>query len=84
MANDAKIQAVAKSTEGPQPYEIYRHYKTRGLYAIDARAIEEATLTPVVIYRSLQDKVVWSRPLADFVAMVDTSEGIVPRFTRYL
>lgn len=88
MSEEAdKIKAIAQSTEGPQPYEIWRHWKSRGLYAIDARAIDEATLTPVVIYRSLKDKVVWSRPLADFVAMVDAGERMVPRmvprFTRF-
>lgn len=44
----------------------YRHVKTGGYYLHLFIAIEEATLTPLVIYQSEQDGKVWARPQDEF------------------
>ncbi len=42
------------------------HQKTKREYEIVCFAIEETTLTPVVVYRSMGDCVTWTRPCAEF------------------
>lgn len=47
---------------------IWKHVRTGGLYEVlvaDARI--EATLEPVVVYKSMTDGVVWVRPVAEFM-----------------
>jgi hypothetical protein len=44
-----------------------RHVKSGGKYNVVCVAKVEATLDPVVVYRSLKDHdAVWTRPLAEF------------------
>lgn len=71
---------------------IYRHYKG-GDYEFVALAHIEATLEPVVVYRSCTTSVVFARPAAEFFGTINASSadpvvsgvtvrnGIVPRFT---
>ena len=59
---------------------LYRHYKG-GLYTTLYVAIEEATLTPVVVYRSHQNTALWTRPWADFIATVEVNGHVQPRFS---
>lgn len=47
--------------------EIYRHAKTGGHYKIVARGTIEATMTPCIVYQSLQDARVWVRPESEFM-----------------
>lgn len=83
MKTDAEIKAMAMATDGPLPDEVYRHYRG-GAYLIVARAIDEATLTPSVVYRAMDTKVIWVRPLDDFMSGVEVDGVTRPRFIRYL
>ena len=46
--------------------EIYQHIKTGDLYVILTDAEYEATLVPVVVYKSLKDGRIWVRPASEF------------------
>jgi hypothetical protein len=65
---------------------IYRHYKG-GEYDFIGVALVEATLAPVVVYRSTEDGTIWTRPAAEFFGKVQcppTGDGVmtlIPRFT---
>lgn len=49
---------------------VWKHVKTGGLYRIEAFALEEATLTPVVVYRKREagkdNGTMFTRPCAEF------------------
>jgi hypothetical protein len=61
---------------------LYRHYKG-GLYRRLMDATDEATMTPVVVYRSEQDGRVWVRSLDAWLDHVDGPDGTrVRRFER--
>lgn len=67
---------------GPQPGEIYQHYKG-GLYSVVARAIKEDTLEPLVIYQSNAKRSVWARTLDNFTSSVEVGDDSpVQRFER--
>ncbi len=46
--------------------KVWRHKKTGGLYVTEHVALLEATLDPVVIYRSMKDGTRWVRPAREF------------------
>ncbi len=86
-ANDAKTDGQKKlkylAVQGGQ---VYRHYKG-GLYVVIATALEEATLEPVVVYRSCARGTIWTRLYADFTFKIPTGavsqDGVaftIPRF----
>jgi Protein of unknown function (DUF1653) len=58
-----------------RPGDIWVHERTRGRYSVVCVALEEATETEVIVYRSLSNGVAWTRPLEQFI------DG---RFTRLL
>jgi hypothetical protein len=58
----ARLRMKASTIEGGQ---VYRHYKG-GVYVVLTLAVEEATLEPVVVYRSCERGTVWTRLLGDF------------------
>lgn len=64
---------------------LYRHYKG-GWYRVQAIArVEAEPEKQVVIYRSLTDGEVWSRPLENFAGLVQLPDGQkVWRFQAYL
>ena len=68
-------------TKSPEAGEIlYRHYKG-GLYRKLYNATLEATLEPVVVYRSLKDDHVWVRPVVEWGEAVPDFDGLrKPRF----
>lgn len=49
------------------PFQLWLHIKTSNLYAVLYHGVEEATLTPIVIYRR-EDGTgpVWTRPCDEF------------------
>lgn len=49
----------------PLTYGIYRHFRG-GYYVVQSVATVESTGEQVVIYQSLQDGRVWTRPLSEF------------------
>lgn len=66
MASD-KEAALARIVFSPvRAGQTWRHVKSGGKYIVVAVALEEATLTPVVVYRG-HDDVVWTRPLDEFL-----------------
>lgn len=62
--------------EGPA---THRHYKG-GLYRFLYYGYSEASVATVVVYQSLQDGAVWTRPREDFEAVVDKKTKLL-RFT---
>lgn len=68
--------------EYPKPGEIWEHYKG-GRYEIIDLATVEADHQTVVIYRSLADGRIWTRPLDRFMGDVPTDyRTLEPRFVR--
>lgn len=59
---------------------IYRHFKG-GRYRVLHEALHTDNEAELVIYESLQDGRWWARPKEEFFGKVETSEGIVSRFT---
>jgi hypothetical protein len=57
----------------------YVHAKTGHRYEVVAVALEEATLSPVVVYRAIDaPQLTWTRPLGEFqgrFVRVDPGEG---------
>lgn len=47
--------------------EIWKHYKSGGLYRIIAVGQQESDNITVVVYKSLQDSQVYTRPAAEFM-----------------
>ena len=64
---------------------IYRHFRG-GYYVVISQATVEATGEAVVIYQSLQDGRVWTRPISSFLEPVpedkDNPTGQALRFER--
>jgi hypothetical protein len=75
---DAELHAL-NDTGDPQPGDEYRHYKG-GRYRILSRAIREADLKPLVVYRDDSSGIVWVRSLEDFRSLVDRTDQ--PRFRK--
>lgn len=49
------------------PGEVWKHVKTGGRYMVICMALEEATETPVVVYRGLENGGTWTRPAREFL-----------------
>jgi hypothetical protein len=78
--DELKDLAQQQAAGGPQPGEVYRHYKG-GEYTVVARAVMEETLRPLVVYRSHQKGTTWARTLDNWGETVEVSGvGGVPRF----
>lgn len=54
----------------PKQGEVYRHFKG-GMYKVEAVGMHTETGERMVIYRSLEDKKVYVRPLEMFISRVD-------------
>lgn len=65
----------ARPADGQQ----YRHYKG-GEYEVAATGFLEDSLTPCVVYRSLETGIVWVRSADDFLGVVTLENGQQPRF----
>lgn len=60
----------------------YRHYKG-GEYEVYGEAVDRETGEISVVYRSLDDGQLWTRPFPNFTEIVTDDRGSqVPRFTR--
>lgn len=59
---------------------VYRHCKG-GLYKAQGLALEESSLSPVVIYTHLGETLTWTRPLESWQQIVSWPDGTYrPRF----
>jgi len=78
-----KDLAQAQTMGGPQPGDVYLHYKG-GRYTIVARSLMEDTLTPLVTYQSQLKGTYWTRTESNFSETVEANDGSgpVPRFRR--
>lgn len=86
MKDEAAVAAAQKACDlGPQPGERYRHYKG-GEYVVIDRAVDEPTLTPLVVYLSIARGGKWVRTAENFTQRVDEhgepSPTGKPRFER--
>lgn len=74
---------------------VYQHYKTVvpgqalkdvprcNLYEIICHALDEKSVTPLVVYRNLGQNTIWARMEEEFYGDVVTPNGTVPRFTPH-
>jgi hypothetical protein len=76
-----QIQAGWENFERPADGDRYRHYKG-GEYEIVATGFLEATTTPCVAYRSVEDNIVWMRSARNFLEPVEHDGQTVPRFAK--
>lgn len=77
--DEIKAKAQEANKTGPQVGDICRHYKG-GEYEVIARPLDEYTLEPLVIYRSLRHGTEWSRPLSVFTEVAEHDGRLVHRF----
>lgn len=71
--------------ETPNIKEIYRHYKTNGLYEILEIAQHTEIDQQLVIYKSLKNNSIWARPLEIFNESVINDKGErVERFQKVI
>jgi len=47
--------------------EVYTHKKNKDDYMVVCVAMQELDMTEVVVYQSLKDSKIWTRPYADFM-----------------
>lgn len=90
MDGDPKDAAqVALAASDIRPGDVYRHYKG-GLYVVVCLSVNEASLEPMVTYRSNAKGTIWTRTLKNFADLIFVEdEGssqpasvVVSRFTR--
>lgn len=67
--------------DGPPKGTIWQHFKGKR-YMVLCCAIIEKDLEPAVVYKSLDDGVVWVRPLGVWEEIVKHDGKLVARFTR--
>ena len=58
---------------------IFKHFKG-GFYEILHEAKNSEDLSIVIVYKSLKDGGIWTRPKKEFFEEIDTPSGKVPRF----
>lgn len=88
MAHKEQVELAAEVNEAKLKIEVgakYFHYKHSDLfYKVLAVGIIEATEEPCVVYEAeYGERLVWVRPLEDFLAKVKLEDGTeVDRFTK--
>lgn len=64
---------------GPHRGEVFQHFRG-GLYVVLGKAIREGDLEEEVIYKSLQDGGVWTRPRRQWYENIESEEMKPMRF----
>jgi len=64
-----------------RPGQKFTHYRAGGTYQIVTLAVQEDTLEPLVVYRSIERDSVWVRTYQNFTEEVESSGRHVPRFS---
>lgn len=82
-----QIQLKAELEQAQDQVEVggqYRHYKAaHKVYTVLNLAFQEEDNELCVIYRAeYEEKLIFIRPLASWLAMVEWEGGTVPRFTK--
>lgn len=80
MDNKNRAQAKLRAS-APEPSDRYRHDKG-GEYEVVVCAVQEDTLKPLVVYRSLATGTVWARALENWGEGVDVGGHMAKRFER--
>lgn len=80
-----KDKAQRLLSTGPQPGELYTHYKG-GRYEVVCRSVDEGTLEQLVTYKSLNNGGFWTRTVANFTQLGDGTDWPVdvPRFQKLI
>jgi hypothetical protein len=76
---NGKAAAQQLLRQNPVKRGIYRHYKG-GLYLVFACSLDEASLTELVHYYSLERQTCWTRTRADFFEPVLVDGRMFDRF----
>lgn len=66
----------------PPIASLWKHYKEGTVYRVIGWALLEATREPLVLYQSVHSSLVWARPLAQWIELVEHEGQRVPRYTR--
>ena len=75
----ARLTQAAEQVSVGAEYEHYKHMR----YKVLAVALIEATNEPCVVYQALYgERVIFVRPLKDWLASVEVEERLVPRFAK--
>lgn len=79
---DEKDRAQAQlKTEALSPGEKYTHYKG-GEYEVVTCAIDEDTLQPMVVYKSIEKGTFWIRTLYNWNETIEVEGKLVKRFQK--
>lgn len=76
-----ELKAVLGGVLSPVAGGWYRH-QNGGTYEVEVVSLDEATHEPLVTYRNLETRLVWTRPVADFNAQSIVGGRLVSRFVR--
>jgi hypothetical protein len=80
--DELKDRVQADAVGGPQPGEVYEHYRG-GIYSVVCRSIKEDTLESLVTYHSNLKGTNWTRTVENFEESVEMPDGRKrPRFLR--
>jgi len=87
VALNILLSALSAAQEQIKVGDVYYHYRDpQKIYQIVSLALDtqnEENASILVIYQSLQeDKAVWSRPLADFLSIVEVEDTTIKKFTK--
>ena len=85
MENDDKIELAESLIRDSKikTGQIYRHFRTKELYVVICLAVDEATLVPVVVYRSNEKGTIFVRSLSSWSELVDrNTEYVLPDGSR--
>jgi len=76
-------ELLEKAGRGVEVGARYRHCKSGGEYIVRDIVLDEATESPIVIYKAeYGDKLTWVRPVDVFVEEVEIDGVKVPRFVK--
>ncbi|MFA6522349.1 MAG: DUF1653 domain-containing protein [Patescibacteria group bacterium] len=75
------LEEARKEVEVGAIYAHYKHPETSRYRVVDLAFIE-ADLAVSVIYQSMQDGILWVRPVKDFVSTVYVDEQPMKRFEK--
>jgi len=66
LLTEEKEQLKKKLQQVALPGALFKHLKSSGMYRIVATATIEASMTPAIVYESLENGRVWVRPQDEF------------------
>ena len=64
--DESLLDALREANKAAPPASTWRH-RSGGLYTVTCVALEESTLTPVVVYQGDETGLRWTRPVEQFL-----------------